>query len=177
MNADNRKSIFEDLFRSNYEKLFRYAMYIIGNEELARDAVSDAFVKLWETSEFESDKSPESLIFIILRNRCFDMLRHINVKNDYAMRMSLIFDEIEEMSLEDGDERLHRVMELIDQLPPRTRLVMEQCYIQDKTYKEVAQLLNITPSGVKQHIIKGLAYIRKNFNKKSADGGAHSGNH
>ena len=46
MNADHRKSMFETLFRNNYVKLLRYAVYVVGDEELARDAVSDSFVKL-----------------------------------------------------------------------------------------------------------------------------------
>lgn len=177
MSASTRKSTFEALFRSNYEKLFRYAMYIIGDEELARDAVSDAFAKVWETFDFEKEKGTESFLFITLRNRCFDILRHITVQNDYAARVSYLLDDIEEIDIDNCDERLHKVMSLIHQLPERTRFVLEQCYIHEKTYKEVAQMLDITPSGVKQHIVKGLAYIRKNFNKKDADATTHSGHH
>lgn len=177
MNADRRKSMFEALFRGNYVKLLRYAIYVVGDDELARDAVSDAFVKLWETYDFNDGKAAESFLFVTLRNRCLDILRHISVKNDYVMRMALLIDDKEEIDIDDCDERLHRVKTLIDRLPARTRFVMGQCYIHEKTYKEVAQLLDITPSGVKQHIVKGLAFIRKNFNKKDGDNDARPGDH
>ncbi|MCM1094198.1 MAG: sigma-70 family RNA polymerase sigma factor [Lachnospiraceae bacterium] len=177
MNADQRKSMFEVLFRSNYVKLLRYAIYVVGDDELARDAVSDAFVKLWETYDFDDGKAAESFLFVTLRNRCLDILRHISVKNDYVMRMALLIDDKDEIDIDDCDERLHRVKMLIDRLPERTRFVMEQCYIHEKTYKEVARLLDITPSGVKQHIVKGLAFIRKNFNKKDGDNDARPSDH
>ena len=177
MNADHRKSMFETLFRNNYVKLLRYAVYVVGDEELARDAVSDSFVKLWDSCDFEDAKAAESYLFVILRNRCLDILRHISVKNDYVMRMALLLNEKEEIDIDNCDERLHRVNALIERLPMRTRFVMEQCYIHEKTYKEVAQLLDITPSGVKQHIVKGLAFIRKNFTKKDGDNDARPGDH
>lgn len=177
MTADQRKSLFESLFRSNYVKLHRYAVYIVGDDELARDAVSDAFVKLWESYDFKDGKAAESFLFVTLRNRCLDILRHISVKNDYAMHVALLLDEAEEIDPDDIDERLPVVKALIERLPSRTQFVLEQCYIQEKTYKEVAELLDITPSGVKQHIVKGLAFIRKNFIKKDTDENAHSNLH
>lgn len=177
MTADQRKSSFETLFRRFYKKMHRYAVYMLGDDELAKDAVSDTFARFWETYVFADEKDAESFLFVSLRNRCLDMLRRLNVKNEYIMRSQLLIEEFEKIDMDNSDERLQRVKSLIELLPQRTKFVLEQCYIHEKTYKEVAELLEITPSGVKQHIVKGLAFIRKNFYKKNEKDDAQSDTH
>lgn len=157
--------------------MHRYAVYMLGDDELAKDAVSDTFARFWETYVFADEKDAESFLFVSLRNRCLDMLRRLNVKNEYIMRSQLLIEEFEKIDMDNSDERLQRVKSLIELLPQRTKFVLEQCYIHEKTYKEVAELLEITPSGVKQHIVKGLAFIRKNFYKKNEKDDAQSDTH
>lgn len=61
------------------------------------------------------------------------------------------------------EERIKTIMRLIEQMPPQTRSIMEQCYLEKKTYREVALLTGLTESGVRKHIMKGLNTIREYF--------------
>lgn len=149
-------------------------MYMLGDRDIARDAVSDTFMKLWETDDFFDGRDVDSILFVSLRNRCLDMLRHISVRSDYVNRMMMLARDGHESDAGEIDDRISRVKELIDRFPARTRFVFEQCYMEEKSYKEVAELMGITPSGVKQHIVKGLAILRKCFNNNSHDEDARS---
>lgn len=64
------------------------------------------------------------------------------------------------------DERLQDIMKVIDTLKPKTRLVLQECYINHKTYKDVAEELEISTSGVKKHIVAALKTIREEMAKK-----------
>ena len=52
----------------------------------------------------------------------------------------------------------------VSTLPPRSRHVLEKCYYQHQTYKQVADELGITTDGVKKHITKSMAVLRAYFN-------------
>ena len=74
-------------------------------------------------------------------------------------------DEIEEE--DDTEERLSAIRSALDDLSPRTRLVLQECYMQKKKYKEVAEELDISINAVKQHIVKALQSIRKKVKKQT----------
>lgn len=52
------------------------------------------------------------------------------------------------------------VEQVMETLSPRTRFVLQKCYIEHFTYKEVAQMLGISTNGVKKHIVKGMSILR-----------------
>ena len=49
----------------------------------------------------------------------------------------------------------------METLAPRTRLVLQECYIHKKKYKEVAAEMEISVNAVKKHIVKALKTIRE----------------
>lgn len=61
-------------------------------------------------------------------------------------------------------------MRLIENMPPTTRLVMEQCYLYKKKYKDVAEMTGLSESGVRKQIMKGLDTIRSFFSVKYKKG-------
>ena len=58
---------------------------------------------------------------------------------------------------------------MMERMPARTRFVMDQCFYEGHTYKEVAALLDISISGVKQHVMKGLRLLRESFSIEYAN--------
>ena len=66
----------------------------------------------------------------------------------------------------ESEQRIATIMELIARMPALTRTVMEKCYIEKKLYREVAQEVNLTESGVRKHVMKGLDIIRRFFSVK-----------
>ena len=55
----------------------------------------------------------------------------------------------------------HQIMEAIEQLPPARKLVFKMSRIEGLTYEEISQRLNISRNTVKEHIVRGLSFIRK----------------
>lgn len=76
----------------------------------------------------------------------------------------------EEEQPEEIDERVALIRKLMDQLTPKTRLILEECYINKKKYREVAADLEISESAVKKHIVQALKNIRKNIVKRNDSG-------
>lgn len=135
----------------------------MGDGEEARDIVSECFVSFWETYRYSDGRDPAAYLFKMVRNRCFDLLRHRDVVNDY-LNMIRLGDEVDNDNWDSFDERLDKIMHLIGEMPPQMRFAIEQCYLHEKKYVEVAEIMGISSEGVKRHIVRGLARIRKFFN-------------
>ena len=46
--TEKKEKQMEQLFRANYERMYRLAFALLHDNEEARDVVSDVFSKLWE---------------------------------------------------------------------------------------------------------------------------------
>jgi RNA polymerase sigma-70 factor (ECF subfamily) len=63
-----RKRRFEGLARDYATDLYRYAMWICGNDALAKDLVQETFLRAWRAiGSLQSDKAAKSWLITILR--------------------------------------------------------------------------------------------------------------
>lgn len=154
---------FENFFRENYARFYYYALRFIPEEEACKDLVSDTFSFMWERIENMQMDTALTYMYTHLQRLCIDYLRkQERTENNKQSYLSEVrnWNGAEEREKE---ERIKTIMRLIEQMPPQTRSIMEQCYLEKKTYREVALLAGLTESGVRKHIMKGLNTIREYF--------------
>lgn len=165
-----KEQLYEEIFRRNYKRLYLYATCILDCGETARDIVGDVFATLWENYDFDSKPNIDSYLFSAVRNKCYDAMRHQRVVEGYEdiAKMDEPCDE-DEWSV--YEERLQSILRIIHSMPPQMQTVFRMCYLENKSYKEVAADLGISESGVKKHIVKGLARLREYFNINYKKGG------
>ena len=96
-----------------------------------------------------------------VRNRCLDYIRHQAVHQRYADFFVHAVEHQTEISDHEEDTRLLAIRQIMETLAPRTRLVLQECYIHKKKYKEVAAEMEISVNAVKKHIVKALKTIRE----------------
>jgi RNA polymerase sigma-70 factor (ECF subfamily) len=166
-----RDELFENFFRENYSRLYYYALHFIPDSEICKDIVSDAFRHLWEKAEDVVPQTVLSYMFTYVRNQCIDHIRHSHVEDSYVNEHLNLVSEMDDDAWEDTEGRIEKIMQIIDNLPPLTRLVMEQNYLHRKKYKEIAEMIEISESGVRKHVMKGLEIIRKEFSVNYKKGG------
>ena len=151
---------YEDLFKTHYTKLCFFAFDFLGDIDLARDVVSDVFVQLWNEREQIKDlKRLKNFLFVCVRNKCINETKKIH--------HTVAIDEIDERSellnmewLEAQEERIAEMNSIIDQMSTKTQRVLQECYFNNHTYKETADMLGISADGVKKHIVKAFAQLR-----------------
>ena len=118
---------------------------------------------MWERIENMQMDTALTYMYTHLQRLCIDYLRkQERTENNKQSYLSEVrnWNGAEEREKE---ERIKTIMRLIEQMPPQTRSIMEQCYLEKKTYREVALLTGLTESGVRKHIMKGLNTIREYF--------------
>lgn len=169
---NDREQAFRELFEQNYSAMYHVAMVIIKDADVAKDMIDDIFTDLWDVFDEKSSRFTPSYLVRSVRNRCLDYLKHERVKTAFAR---IYIERYKSGALNEvpDDDRMEQVLHVISKMPQRTQFIMEQCYLEDKKYSEVAELLGITNSGVKNHIVKGLDMLRNAFSVKYKKGNAN----
>lgn len=157
---------FEHFYKENYSKFYYFALRYIDDREVCRDIVGDAFEYAWKSYKNDEIENWKNYIYSFIRNECVDYIRHQTVHEKYVELYINMMNE-EELP-EEVDERVALIRKLMDQLTPKTRLILEECYINKKKYREVAADLEISESAVKKHIVQALKTIRKKIVKSDA---------
>jgi RNA polymerase sigma-70 factor (family 1) len=168
INIRDPKAI-ERLFKFQYKVLCSYAYNILKNKEEAEDVASQAFFKLMDKRDkFDSLSSVRAYLYIIVRNKCFNLLmrRKVVVKgqqrvrNLYEDNTGLFFQALAKADL------LQAVYDEINNLPRGQRKVFLGLYVRHLTPDEIAEELGISTQTVYNLKANGLKNLQKIFKVK-----------
>lgn len=150
------------LFRSTYPRLYRLAYSLLNDQEESKDVVSGVFMEILDKHILARDVN--TYLTSMVRNRALDVLRHRQVKDDVWTN---ILQEYEQCTTSDAtdDEQINEIRLFIEkELTPQTRRILQCCYDEKKSYKEVASELGISVQAVNKHISQALRILRERFN-------------
>ncbi len=167
----DREQQFEQLFRSEYPRMYRAAHILLGDEDEAKDAVQDVFARLWDGETILRAESQRTFLLTCVRNRCLNIIaqRQRQQANEAQLAMASISDETETWFGKSDEELTAMVQQYIDQrLTPQTGRIIRMHYDDQQSYKEISGKLGISLSAVNKHIVQGLRKLRQHFNHREA---------
>jgi RNA polymerase sigma-70 factor (ECF subfamily) len=166
-----RKKMAE-VYEEHKHALLMYALKITKNQEMAEDAVHNAFLSIIKQKEKYLAMSGRDFRFsavVIVRNKCIDLLRK---QKPYA---DIPFEELE-IYLESGDvtveeqavrhseyEQIRQCLQSLDEI---SRQVLIMKYYFDMSYKEIGERLGMTPKHVYTRIMRAKEKVRKLMKKE-----------
>lgn len=154
---------FDELFRSSYQTLYRHAYSLLNDSEESRDIVSEVFVKILEAKD--RDRANVGYLMAMVHNKALDILRSKKVE-DEARKMMLHDYQTFMLPDKNKEERLKDILHYVEtELTPQTQRIVQMCYNDKKSYKQVAEELNISIQAVNKHISKALRQLREKFNQ------------
>lgn len=156
--SGKKEKLMEQLFRTNYERMYRLAFALLHDNEEARDVVSDVFSKSWDTEIKEETAS--AYLMRSVKNACLNLI--VRKKRDERLQRLLPLEDAIAENDTQLEERWQATVHCIDQdLTPQTASVIRLCYGEQMSYKETAEELGISISAVNKHIVKGLRTLRE----------------
>ncbi|MBQ8137424.1 MAG: RNA polymerase sigma factor [Clostridia bacterium] len=137
--------------------LLRLCFAYLGDEELAKDAVQETFIKAYRSlANFREDASEKTWLTRIAINVCKDQrrsgwFRHVD--------RSISLDRLPETAanVEEKDETL--TLEIMN-LPPKLKEVALLCWFQGMTYSEAAETLGISFQAVGSRLNRARRKLR-----------------
>ncbi len=161
-NSDiSHEKVAVELFKEHFNHLVLYVNSFVDSIPVAEDIVQDMFVKLWEKKCLAQCKP--SFLYVCARNASLNYLR---TQNLHAFEV----EQIEKVEMPEETERqeaymekLERIYEAVESLPPQCREVLKKIYFEGKTYAETAEEMHLSVNTVKTHIYLAIKNLRQNF--------------
>ena len=154
------------------KKLLRFATHFLKDEDEAKDAVQDVFLKLWQKrDELEKIENIEAYAMQMTRNRCLDTIRTnrtvaISVETDRKMK-----EESVDVHLQvEYSESATQIKKLIDKLPDLQRNVMYMRDIEQLSYEEIAETTALQINAIRVNLSRARKKVRDEFLKLNQNG-------
>lgn len=155
---------FEKLYFENYTYLCQSIYRFVRDEDITKDIAQEVFLKYWQKiHELRISESPRSY----LRKACVHQaLNYLKEQERRTNRENVFANEKKENSSEQPDvkyeaaETSSTILASINKLPPACRNAFMLSRYEEKSYKEIASLLNISVNTVEKHIGKALKILR-----------------
>lgn len=158
----SKREDFDYIYRKYYKQLFIFAKRYLAEDEDCHDVINDAFEHLWTHFDQIQKDSMLPYLYTTLRSKSIDHLRKQKTQQkyiDFCMTSSEKYDNLEH--IQEMEDRERRIKEVIDSLPETTRRIFCLCFVERKKYQEAADILQISVSTVKKHIVRALKLIRE----------------
>ena len=150
---------FEEVYRRFREAVYVIGVLELGDPEEAQDLVQETFRRAWSAAPTLDDPSRiRSWLLAIARNLCVDLAKK-------AMRRPRVMQDLSALRVSNPEtgplpdairqEKARHVQTLIASIPEKFRLVLAMRMLQEKSYQEIAETLDIPLHGVKNAIARG----------------------
>jgi RNA polymerase sigma-70 factor, ECF subfamily len=146
-------SALPEMYRQFSGPMFSTALALLGDRELAADAVQQAFVQAWRAAErFDPDRELQPWLYAITRRTAVDVYRRnrrtvgqVSLDESWAVEAELA---TEGPSME-ATWRVWQVRSALDRLHPDERQVLRLAYFHGCTQTEISDLLRLPLGTVK----------------------------
>lgn len=149
--------------------IYRTALRITLNREEAEDIVQDCLVKIWkQTQEGMVIQNLESYAITMSRNLSLD--RKQLAQNRVISLVEETHDTIDvHQATPDqqliNNESISLIEQIVNRLPEKQRTVMHLRDVENKTYKEIADILSISESDVKVTLFRARKQVKEEYLK------------
>ncbi|NWJ50429.1 MAG: sigma-70 family RNA polymerase sigma factor [Bacteroidetes bacterium] len=165
---EGEKNALGSLFELYYDDLYAYGMKLTGNEELVRDSIQDLFVKLWESrNRIKTVKQVKPYLIRAFRNLTIDQSRlaeKVPIQNVSISELpELLNFEPEDFKTEAefAQDQISKLLNALNELPPRVREAVYLRYFTGLNYDELATVMNVTVQSARNLIHQGIKSLKE----------------
>lgn len=159
------REAFSSLYETYWRQVYNFCRLYLVNQSVAEEVVQEVFIKVWESRDLiREDDNFKGLLFIITRNLIFNQHRKSVNEDFYKMTVLSAMENAYDMEKEIEAKNLSEYIDrLIEELPPRRREIFNLSRKEHKSYKEIAELLQVSEKTVENQIGEALKYLKKNI--------------
>ncbi|MDO6736688.1 sigma-70 family RNA polymerase sigma factor [Wenyingzhuangia sp. 2_MG-2023] len=153
--------LFEKFYKQNFKAANNFAFYKCGSSSDSLDLLQDSFAKIWENCASINYLKAKSYLFTTINHLFLNKVKHQNVVFAYQ-KETPNYDKDnhspEYLYLE--EEYKQQLLTKIAALPAQQRQIFLLNRIENKKYREIAELLNISQKTVEKHMSEALKNLQ-----------------
>ena len=161
---DNQRA-FKELYWLLFAKLFNFAISYVHKKEIAEELVNDVMVKIWNKRRTVTDiEHLETYLFVAIRNHS---LNYLSTYSTYHVAIDEEGSQGKVVHLNDPQKELEwkeisfQLDKTVAQLPDQCRTVFKLIREEGLRYKQVAEILNISPRTVETQLFRAIKKLDK----------------
>ena len=155
--------VFKGIFKKYSQQLFQFLYFKYQDEDETRDALQQAFIKLWENCKKVTETRAKNYVFTIAKNKIIDNLRKEKkilriAEDDYV-------DKDDYNTLSDDISKKQKMERILSKMTESSKEAFLMNRVQGLKYAEIAEELNISIKAVEKRISIALKIIKNELKK------------
>ncbi len=161
--AKRSPALFRPLYERYFEVIFRFILNRCGEEDLAADICSQVFLKAMQKLEsYEFKGVPFSAwLYRIASNEIAQHYRNSKKMRVVSVEDTQIEEMIEEMEFDNYGIYRSAMIEVLDDLKADDLQLIEMRFFEQRPFKEIADILNLSESNAKVKTYRILERLKK----------------
>jgi len=163
---------FGELIKPFKDKMFRFALRMVGSTDVAEDVVQEVFIKLWKKRDYiDQIKNLEAWCMQLTRNLSIDKLRSKHRRTEDLGGHYELQDKgrnPEEKTI--SSDIYTKIQTMIQALPEKQKMVIQLRDIEGYSYQEIADALELPLNQVKVNLFRARNTIKKQILKLKMNG-------
>jgi RNA polymerase sigma-70 factor (family 1) len=161
--AEGNHNAFRNLYKAYKSHTFKFAMHMLHDVEEAENIVHDLFAKIWDNrKKIRPDQNFKSFLFTCLRNMILDHLKR-EQRNQSAFKYYLLETSKKEESIAQKEEKYKLIQLALNKLSDKRRDIIYMCFVDGKSYQEIADIHAISKNTVKNQLVKAKQFLRSHL--------------
>jgi len=161
--AQEDSALFRPLYERYYEPIFRFVYRRTADETLCADLCSLVFMKAMQRLDKYTFKGVpfSAWLYRIASNEVAQYFRQNQKQRVVSINDSHISDLAQEAEVVDDGNLLENMISSLDTLKPEDLEIIEMRFFEDKPFKEIAEILQITEANAKMKTYRILGRLKK----------------
>jgi len=162
---------FENTILPLKHPIFRYANFMLKNEDDAKDISQEVLIKIWQKRE-EVDQvlNLRAWAITITRNKCLDLIK--SRKGEVYTWDENLDTPLNETPFDTTriKDETNWVKDLMKELPIKQKEVFYLRHFEGNSYKEIEETLDLDENKVKVYLHRARTFIKRTMEEKHAYG-------
>ncbi len=160
-----RRECYRPLVEAYQRKVFVLAASMLRNNTEAQDLAQEAFITAYQNLHELRDKTKfGTWLYGITRNLCYAALRKKQIEPEPLDDIPPSqYNNVVPMRLasNDGEDLLESLLARLEKLPEKYRTLLRMKYMDDLSYQEIAEMLDLTVDIVRSRLFEGRRLLRE----------------
>lgn len=154
------KAGFKSIFDEYYSPLKNFLYYKLGDADLAEDLTQEVFLKSWNNRDNIRLDTIKSYLYTIANNLAINHYKSARTRFEFGLKSEdSEHQQTPQYKMEESEFEEH-LKASIAKLTENQRVVFLMNRIDDLTYKEIAERLEISVKAVEKRMHKALEFLR-----------------
>ena len=170
--GDGDRTAYKMLMDRHLRMNLAFATRLLGNAHEAEEVMQEAFIRVWKhAARWDPSRNTRftTWFYRIVMNLCLDAKRKRRPAVDLSEALEVAGDEKPADGVLEEKQRSGRVAEALERLPDRQKSAVVLCYLQGKSNKEAAEILEVSVNALEALLVRGRRKLAEILSQEKKD--------